>query len=616
MSVLDTPRIYYRGEISWDPVTTNNYPANYNEKACETVFTSGEDIAAFRQSAIDQVITDGNWNPHGSYRSNYFNTFVSGVDLGVGLVTDDPFVNAPVGFTGMLIDAEPYGASSSQLFFDDMSFGISGGCRIYGKRVTRFHDRYINFAQNPSNNMIAGIASVMWQTCFSKEQGLVIDAHNSSALMALAEQIEQEDVLGVMVRWDSYRTVYYDDPTLSNRAPSAKAAGKALQAKLNGGGFQPNPARSLVVGTLGLWHRGDPIHEAGDRALVTNAKPVNSSGAVMGTAFARVSNDRVTLDLSNCVPDVNRDADKVDLGDLVLTATDPVPAVAVTTLATIPYSQYNKSAFNATSGIVDIPISPEQALKLKNMDLQLAAANGTAILAEVPLRAISGDPNLYIDQGEQAIAEIQVYNRGELAGPGLNVTLAQIGVVTTAGNTKKTDAGGKVRFPFYGTSGSVIAYALLPGDSPRLPVTSAAFNPQIQTYMTVRILPADADLAQLPPTWQNVLDKVLGNWKAMAPCMDNWLDLANPEQVLAYGPIIKKLTAPANFESYRYMPITRDLTMGQRALLYKFLGEAPVTTVANESVLGLTVDSTASDYQELSKSMRGSGSAGNFKSRQ
>jgi hypothetical protein len=42
--------------------------------------------------------------------------------------------------------------------------------------------------------------------------------------------------------------------------------------------------------------------------------------------------------------------------------------------------------------------------------------------------------------------------------------------------------------------------------------------------------------------------------------MDNWLDLGSEAQVKAYGPLIKKLTDKANFEAFRYMPVTRDLS--------------------------------------------------------
>ncbi|PMU87757.1 hypothetical protein, partial [Pseudomonas sp. GP01-A4] len=83
-----------------------------------------------------------NWNPAGTYRSVFYDCCVSGVDIGAGLDTTDPFVSAPVNFAGMLIDAEPYGPYSSQLFFDSIHLGIDGGCRILGAPVRRSSDRY------------------------------------------------------------------------------------------------------------------------------------------------------------------------------------------------------------------------------------------------------------------------------------------------------------------------------------------------------------------------------------------------------------------------------------------------------------------------------------------
>ena len=90
----------------------------------------------------------------------------------------------------------------------------------------------------------------------------------------------------------------------------------------------------------------------------------------------------------------------------------------------------------------------------------------------------------------------------------------------------------------------------------------------------MRTLPADADIAALPPTWDNVYERVLANWNAMAPCMDNWLNLDDPVQVVNHAGVIKELTDPARFEAYIFMPVTRDMTKGERALLYAFL-DAP-----------------------------------------
>ena len=255
---------------------------------------------AFRMAAINEVVTGpGSWNPDGSYRCPFYDTFVTGGDLGEGLETSDAFANAPVVFTGMLVDCEPYGSTSSQLFFDDMSFGIQGGCRIYGKRVHRYNDRYINFQANPSNNMIAGVASVMWQTVFAKDQGLQIDAFDSAVLKKLQDSMDDPDVLGLMVRFVTYRTVYYNDLTLSNNSQATIAHATVLKEMLNSGGFQPNPARSKLVGTVGLWRRGESVSEPSDRALISTFAQVpgqsapSKGGPVVGTAFAHATHKEI-----------------------------------------------------------------------------------------------------------------------------------------------------------------------------------------------------------------------------------------------------------------------------------------------------------------------------------
>ena len=56
MSVLETPRLIFRGRVTWDPIVTNNSPAQYDENDAETVFSPGADVAAFRQAA--QIFDD------------------------------------------------------------------------------------------------------------------------------------------------------------------------------------------------------------------------------------------------------------------------------------------------------------------------------------------------------------------------------------------------------------------------------------------------------------------------------------------------------------------------------------------------------------------------------
>jgi hypothetical protein len=564
MSVLETPRILFRGSIAWDPITTNNYPAMYDEVTDDPVWPAVTDrVAAYRREAQDAVVGASSWNPDGTHRSTFFNASVTGVDLGAGVRQGDPFVAADVSFQGMLVDLEPYGAFTSQLFFDAIAFGVAGGYRIFCPRLTRFTDRYINFYRNPTNNMIAGVASVVWQTSFPKNGGLRIDALDSPALRALWEALGEPDVLGLTVQFTTYETVYFDDPTLSNNAPAKLEAERALLAKLRMGGFQPNPARSVLVGCVGLWRAGEPPHEPGDRTLLT------TGDHSIATAFARVSNDRLTLDLSNSIAETDRQLTKKDLGTLAVVA---VSGSTVTALGQLRYADYDKAAYERTCGIVSLPLTAQQANAAATQDLQVRNATGTTLLAEQSVRFIPVTPNRYVDAGTAVAVEFQAYFRGQPM-PGkrtVNVfTTDNSGQTVVATTSVTTDETGRASLSIPSPAPGVSGY--IPSLSSTPP--AGGIDPLVTTYAYLRVLSADTSIGALPATWANVYTYVLADWNALAPCMDNYLRLNDPVQVRAAGATLRKITDPSRFESFLFMPVTRDMTAGERSLLYRFLAE-------------------------------------------
>lgn len=595
MSILETPRIYFKGQISWDPIVTNNYDTFYDESLGQTVFPTATDkVKAFRQEAIESVVK-GNWNPHGTHRALFYDAAISGVDLGAGLTTSDPFVPSAASFTGMLVDLEPYGAFSSQLYFDSMRFGVDGGYRILGKRSSRVTARYINFARNRGNAMIAGVASVVWQTCFEKGDGLRIDAFDSPALGALSSALQADDVLGLTVRFNTYRTVYYDNLALTNSSPLTRQAAQDLTLALQSGGFQPNPARSVLVGVIGLWRRGEPIHEPGDRALL------GPTGGGLASAHAKLTSGGLTLDLSNSVPETDKQLTKADLGPLSIVAVDA--AGNATALGTLSYAQYDRAAYEATAGIVTVPLSSAQSAAAAERDLQVRDAKGNTLLREAALRAIPLVPNLYIDEGDSATVGFQVYQRGAPAkcaagAAGLPVTVYTMsadGGSVESTTLLRTNAEGVASFQVVGKPG-IVAYVSDPSASPTPP--SQGIDPQINTYAYLRTLPADDDIAALQPSWENVYARVLANWNAMAPCMDNWLELDDPVQVKSYAPVLKRLTDPSRFEDFLFMPVTRDMTKGERALLHAFLDAPP------EGALKLLAAEERPNFARLGRAMR------------
>lgn len=569
MSILETPRVIFGGSISWDPIVTNNYQNLYDESTSWTVFEPNQTVEQFREAAIssDSIIGNGNWNPHGTHRSSFYDTEISGMDVGKGVQQTDSFVGSPVNFTGMLVDCEPYGAYTSQLFFDQISFGIAGGCRIFAPRTTRFTARYINFCRlpRPVYNFAASVASVVWQSSFAKADGLQIDAYDSTVLKLLAKSLDDDDVLGLTVRFNAYSTHYYG----AESSDEIASLEQALVNKLAGGGFQPNPARSKIVGVVGLWRKGEPAHEPGDRAMIAMQKVINGRcpGKFVATAHARLANNTLTVDMANSISETDLQETKQNLGNLLFSAKDPVSGNQ-TPLGGIDYSQYDRDAYRNSAGIVTLQLNADQAEAAKDGNLQMSGADGTLYLSEQAFRAIPNNPNLYIDFGESTTTDVLVLNKGVPAGSNIKVAMVLDGSSTTSPATALTNPDGIATFNIQGVKGQVEGFLLIPNPDSSSPTS---INTQTTTYMYVRTYPGNDTIAELEPTWENVYKYCLSNWNAMAPCMDNWLDLQNEAQVKAYGQMIKRLTDPANFESFRFMPVTRDMTQVERKLLYDFL---------------------------------------------
>ncbi|MBH0619182.1 hypothetical protein I3A86_24025, partial [Salmonella enterica] len=221
---------------------------------------------------------------------------------------------------------------------------------------------------------------------------------------------------------------YYDtlDAAFDNKGdPIVKPElAEELQQKLRLGGFQPNPARSELVGVLGLWREGEPAHEPGDRALLSPYS-VSPKKALLASAHARASGDVLTIDLSNSVPEIDKDGTKIDLGRMLITAHSPDPAVvADTVIGSISYDQYRQEAYNLHAGIVTLHAPGVEKL-VENMTLSLTCPDrkqqGPAELMEQPLRAIAEVPNIYLDQGQVENLSIRVLERGRPVGAGVKI---------------------------------------------------------------------------------------------------------------------------------------------------------------------------------------------------
>jgi len=547
--------------MTWDPMVTNNRPDLYDLRTGKPKLDGGT-VAGYREKARQEIV-QGNWNMHGTHRSTFVETTVSGVDRGNGLESADAAVGVPVSLTGMLVDLDPYGSTSSVLFFDRFSCGIDGGCQILARGAGQLVARRLNFRRNMSYGYIAGVASAVWQASFGEGGGLSIQPRGSAALEALADALREDDVQGLTVRFNAYRTTYYgvEQPTPQQE--------QDLAERIAAGGFHPNPARSVVVGVVGPWRRGEPPSVPGDRVLA------RAPGSSVSTAFAKVQGRRLTIDMANSVPETGFDLEKVDLGPLTVVSRTGGGEVS---LGTLPYTSYDTAAYDATSGINELALDETQAAAAGNGDLAVRGQDGALLLREQPLTVCADQPTIYLEEGESTVLRLRAFERGSTPASPVSITLAEVGGPLLP-PTVQTDAHGEVTVPVTPSAGGSWTWVLVPwrGTAPPPPTQLV---PDQREYVAVRVTPADAHIADLEPTWANVHEHVLRDWKALAPAMDNWLRLGDEEQCRAYAPLIRDLTSRERFDDYRYMPVTRDLSRGQRALLHRWCeavtkGDAP-----------------------------------------
>jgi hypothetical protein len=292
-----------------------------------------------------------------------------------------------------------------------------------------------------------------------------------------------------------------------------------------------------VVGSIGVWNDGELASVPMGRYLSSNA-PVAPTGATqttqLGPAAAQVDyeNNILSLDLSSAIPEIAiggtpaSSFEKLDLGTLEVGILNDSDFLSI---GNLDYAQYGRQAYEASAGIVDMPlpssVTPEQVQR-SLLAIRASGASGpiTALL-EQQFCSQSDSRGIYLDQGGEQTFQISVLQQGVPAA-GASVLLAQydqnlnlvpsappayisftqgaqqvvnsnpagvstvVSVVTADGNGIAT-AGVAARSPGF----PVVAFFPFSGDTLPAPPPSL-FPPGNMFYVTVRVLPFDDALPQ------------------------------------------------------------------------------------------------------------------------
>jgi len=487
-----------------------------------------------------------------------------------------------VELVGKLVDIDPTGLSS-QIFFDELSLGIAGRPHLHARPQRRMSSRWLNFGRNLSQLPIAGGASAAWQAVFPAADVEIVRAEESPLLAPLAAALRDPRARGLMLRLSTYRTQYFQNGLRNPLEPAPTI--EDLQRLHEQGKPVSNPAYSVVVGAVGVWLDGDSEAVPGGRVLFgQNPAPVGNAGgrpARAGPAAAEFHPDTkiLSLDLSNTIPELDLNVEKADFGPIAVVVTKDGDS---TEIARIESSTYDRAAYEARAGIVDVDVSAHLDVASLPIDGALSLsvdtpAGPTVLLAERELSAFCDDCNVYLDQDEPRTLVIQARERGEVPARPLSILVAWYDAamsftgemtvlpMSTDGTTELEVRGDEAGYRH-------IRFSTFAGDAAPVPPPDLSID--TDQFCSVRTLPFDDALAAATSdealTWEFVYSNILATYDAITPRMSTIIDLSDEDAVRTFARRLKEVTAAELVESRRYMPVTRDLSRGKRELVHRF----------------------------------------------
>ncbi len=629
MGVLCYPRIHFRGKININPATANNDDVRVlidpvNVKLNPTIACmSDTDALAWLTEGVPAVsmlnqtkfeYLRGGWNPYGDLTTQFVDVSVcSTIGADGQLSPSDPLVGSWLILEGSppqsihdppslpkVCDLDPSGSAVTQLYF--------GGFRIGNKKLgvqatcdRKAFSRWIAFRNAvtyPGEQNFPG-AGAVWQFTIPKGDLHFHGADNERSPVLAELKAAADRALGIVVQFATFKVI----PTLSDEQLIA-----SLENPLNS---TSNPAIGLIVGTVGVWEKGEPATTPDGRLLLPFndqallLKKAGPAAAFLGPATAQVQRGRkvVSLNLIATFPEngyqfrlTKADFGRVRLGVIPKDKKEP-------TVISDPI-EYDYGSYELTAGIIDVRYDSVDENVLDDGTLVLVTdpdQDGTRfpILVEIPevvtvMSVGDDDKGVYLDKGDSTKLSIVVRERGRPPTENVTVYLWEFQYVTIPGDQqsraisilREVGAGMALtnRLAFDSTvvfrRGKATALeidveALAPGaaviaftldDNP----PTGDYPWGTARYAGIRVLPDDNYDHESKTTrvsWAFMYDEVFRFYRLIFPAMSTAVDFSNEKVMESAAEIIYELTDPSLKESTCYMPVSRDLSTGKRGLI-------------------------------------------------
>lgn len=656
MSYFSFPRAYFSGKYVVNTATANNATATYDNKVYFDVGGVKLDLMGmtpdqFREWFMQlnpQDYVNAIWDYYGDNSIAYENMTITGVELEPNNLIINPSFDTILGgqvdlagnkfgdvrTPAIMVDTDPVDAFTSQIFSDAFNVSKNSTSLLAGTGNRKAYSYWLNYWRNLAEGGDNGCSAV-WQVAIPKAN-LNFDTTGSPFLQALSSAANTGQ--GIVVRYCTY---------LFQHIPYQEIADR-----FKAGNFDPTSARMIVVGTIGVWGNGEleatpparilnpGIHMQLDSKSYTSTPIAPKPTFFLGTTLVNVDTTRkvVTVDMVSTIPEVSafdtmdpnnnqyNAPEKANLDLLQLVTLNPYPpspgATQITPIGKLNYSDYDKTAYLARAGLIDIPYDSaiEQLILDGTLALQHGWGKAPFVLQENSYNVVTDWRGLYLELEDKSTTAIpiQVLYKGKPAPAGLTFAISQSinddyptapEVLQPTSpevldphshtrlrlNTPVSEESGTniVSIPTSITTGADgIAYLNMspnaaglckiwihtPDDPDvtqlKLPDYALFLQGETWYYVNVRVLPDDSGLDSVTnPDWAFMQANFFQYYSLMYPAMNTHINFDDEKQTTANATLIKNFVAERNESSTLYMPVTRELSAGKRRLVQRWASQ-------------------------------------------
>jgi hypothetical protein len=578
MSYLDLPRLTFAGFFQADVSTINNGVGYFDNDAFKPEF--------------QQLGFDGSWNPEGTAIFRLVECTITGARLGDQQITDpaqDPVI-------GMALENA-----------DD---------RVFGKLVDL----------DPQQQMVSQIWGMRLRLTDGVERALFAGDYAPAAFLNLWRR-QQHGVQGDQTLAAIYQSVLRNvvwhgrSPSKVLEALQRASEQDALSINMNVYGFGRNPAiprytMGRVAGVIGPYRAGEPKHFVLGRQMVAGqifdqSAPLAAQNGVF-TFQCKVHADRktVTADFGNSLQIVNADGALVDVGQLVL-AVSKVPvdtvlaSVAADQVAVLGNVNYRQAGWYAsTAGVQEFDYSadPWSVAHIGERPLLLLTPqpdNSYKVLVQESLGGLYVRADEYVYRlAPDATGEVELH--ATRFGAPLAADIALSANTGAMGGSGGPPPPPDVPIPDIATPDDGVSYPDTiksgPDGKAVLKVKAGRFDPRKpRGYLAGQLYGIGYQLAQQPaqtisnfwnfisvfvysptkatpqPTWYADIQPILQQYGNLYPIMSKHLvRLGDYDSVVAHLDILK-LAFSLPITDPNHMPVTRDLSPGDRAMILTWM---------------------------------------------